>query len=102
MDNQQPDKNKEVVIKIRGLVNAFGNKIIHDHLDLDVYRGEVLGVVGGSGSGKSVLLRSIIGLIRPREGTVDVFGQSNSGEIEGSAMRKLEMRWGVLFQEGAL
>src|SRR4051812_2036511 len=95
-------KKKDVVIKVRGLVNAFGTKVIHDNLDLDVYRGEVLGVVGGSGSGKSVLLRSIIGLIRPRDGTVEVLGQSTAGEIEGPAMRRLEMRWGVLFQEGAL
>ncbi len=93
---------KEVVIKVCGLVNAFGDKVIHDHLDLDVYRGEVLGVVGGSGSGKSVLLRSIVGLIRPKEGTIEVFGQSTNGEIEGTAMRRLEMRWGVLFQDGAL
>jgi len=90
------------VIKIRGLVNGFGDKVIHDHIDLDVRRGEVLGVVGGSGSGKSVLLRSIIGLIRPKEGTVEVFGKPTNGDIEGSAMRQLEMRWGVLFQEGAL
>ena len=96
------EKKKEVVIRIRGLVNAFGDKVIHDHLDLDVYRGEVLGVVGGSGSGKSVLLRSIIGLIRPKEGTVEVLGQSTVGAVEGPAMRRLEMRWGVLFQEGAL
>jgi phospholipid/cholesterol/gamma-HCH transport system ATP-binding protein len=96
------DGKKDIVIKVRGLVNAFGDKVIHDHIDLDVYRGEVLGVVGGSGSGKSVLLRSIIGLIRPKEGTVEVFGQPTSGEIEGRAMRQLEMRWGVLFQEGAL
>jgi phospholipid/cholesterol/gamma-HCH transport system ATP-binding protein len=93
--------DKDVVIKVRGLVNGFGSKIIHDHLDLDVYRGEVLGVVGGSGSGKSVLMRSIIGLIHPLEGTINVFGQE-TGEVEGSTMRKLEMRWGVLFQEGAL
>lgn len=92
---------KDVIIKIRGLVNAFGDKIIHDHIDLDVYRGEVLGVVGGSGAGKSVLLRSIIGLIHPLEGTVEVFGRP-TGEIEGAAMRELEVRWGVLFQEGAL
>jgi phospholipid/cholesterol/gamma-HCH transport system ATP-binding protein len=91
----------EPVIKIRGLVNGFGSKIIHDHIDLDVKRGEVLGVVGGSGSGKSVLMRSIISLIRPREGTVEVFGQKTS-DVEGNGMRKLEMRWGVLFQEGAL
>ena len=95
------EKKRDVVIKVRGLVNGFGGRIIHDHIDLDVYRGEVLGVVGGSGSGKSVLLRSIIGLIRPQEGTVDVFGQ-RTGEVEGPEMRQLEMRWGVLFQEGAL
>jgi phospholipid/cholesterol/gamma-HCH transport system ATP-binding protein len=95
------EKKKDVVIKVRGLVNGFGNRIIHDHIDLDVYRGEVLGVVGGSGAGKSVLLRSIIGLIHPLEGTVDVFGQK-TGEVEGPAMQRLEMRWGVLFQEGAL
>ena len=92
---------KETVIEVRGLVNAFGSKVIHDHIDLDVYRGEVLGVVGGSGSGKSVLLRSIIGLIRPREGSVAVFGQK-TGEVEAAGMRRLEMRWGVLFQAGAL
>jgi phospholipid/cholesterol/gamma-HCH transport system ATP-binding protein len=94
-------KKKDVVIKVRGLVNGFGGKIIHDHIDLDVYRGEVLGVVGGSGAGKSVLLRSIIGLIHPLEGTVEVLGQK-TGEVEGPAMQRLEMRWGVLFQEGAL
>ncbi|HEU4550614.1 MAG TPA: ATP-binding cassette domain-containing protein [Rhizomicrobium sp.] len=91
----------DVVIRIRGLVTGFGRKVIHDHLDLDVRRGEVLGVVGGSGSGKSVLLRAIIGLIQPREGTVEVFGRK-VGEVEGAQMRRLEMRWGVLFQEGAL
>ncbi|HVV26541.1 MAG TPA: ATP-binding cassette domain-containing protein [Rhizomicrobium sp.] len=94
-------RNKEAVIHIRGLVNGFGDKILHDHIDLDVWRGEVLGVVGGSGSGKSVLLRSIIGLIRPLEGTVEVLGQP-IGDMEDPAMRALEMRWGVLFQEGAL
>ena len=67
--NRRHRAKKDVVIKIRGLVNGFGDKIIHDHLDLDVYRGEVLGVVGGSGAGKSVLLRTIIGLNQPREGT---------------------------------
>ncbi len=95
------DAKKDVVIQIRGLVNGFGSKIIHDHIDLDVYRGEVLGVVGGSGSGKSVLLRSIIGLIHPLEGEIKVFGQTTGG-VECPEMRKLEMRWGVLFQEGAL
>jgi phospholipid/cholesterol/gamma-HCH transport system ATP-binding protein len=92
----------DVVIKVRGLVNAFGGQVIHDHIDLDVRRGEVLGVVGGSGSGKSVLLRTIIGLIHSREGTVEVFGEPISADIESAPMRQLEMRWGVLFQDGAL
>jgi phospholipid/cholesterol/gamma-HCH transport system ATP-binding protein len=99
--NEKGETKKDVVIKVRGLVNAFGDKVIHDHIDLDVYRGEVLGVVGGSGAGKSVLLRSIVGLIQPKEGTIEVLGQPR-GAIEDPAMRQLEMRWGVLFQEGAL
>lgn len=99
--NQTGEANKDVVIHIEGLVTGFGKKIIHDHLNLDVYRGEVLGVVGGSGSGKSVLLRTIIGLNEPKEGIIEVFGK-HAGHAEGSRMRALEMRWGVLFQEGAL
>ena len=101
---QQTEKSpakKEAVIKIRGLVNGFGDKIIHDHIDLDVWRGEVLGVVGGSGTGKSVLMRTIIGLNKPREGSIDVFGKRTTF-AESARMRPLEMRWGVLFQEGAL
>ena len=94
-------KNKEAVIQVKGAVNAFGSKVIHDHIDLDVYRGEVLGVVGGSGSGKSVLLRTIIGLNKPAEGEITVFGKQTSF-AESTRMRALEMRWGVLFQEGAL
>jgi phospholipid/cholesterol/gamma-HCH transport system ATP-binding protein len=96
-----PEKKKEAVIKVRGLVTGFGSKIVHDHVDLDVWRGEVLGVVGGSGSGKSVLLRTIIGLNRPRQGTIEVFGKPTAF-AESGRMRSLEMRWGVLFQEGAL
>lgn len=95
------EKGGDLVIRIRGLVTGFGRKIVHDHLDLDVHRGEVLGVVGGSGSGKSVLLRTIIGLNKPREGSIEVFGR-RTGYAEGGRMRALEVRWGVLFQEGAL
>jgi phospholipid/cholesterol/gamma-HCH transport system ATP-binding protein len=91
----------EVVIKIRGLVNALGGILIHDNLDLDVRRGEILGLVGGSGSGKSVLLRSIIGLHKPSDGMIRVFGEDVS-ELQGMERRALQMRWGVLFQEGAL
>ena len=96
-----PQDKEESVIRLRGLVNGFGDKIIHDHIDLDVYRGEVLGVVGGSGAGKSVLLRSIIGLNKPLGGRIEVFGR-HTGDVEGLEMKALEMRWGVLFQEGAL
>jgi phospholipid/cholesterol/gamma-HCH transport system ATP-binding protein len=102
MEQARRDKGqKEVVIKVRGLVTGFGAKVIHDHLDLDIHRGEVLGIVGGSGSGKSVLLNTILGLNRAKEGTIEVFGEP-IGFAEGARMRALEMRWGVLFQEGAL
>ena len=74
---------------------------MHDHLDLDVYRGEVLGVVGGSGTGKSVLMRSVIGLNEYRSGTIEVFGRDIAGLSE-AGWREIEQRWGVLFQEGAL
>ncbi len=94
-------KKDDAVIKVRGLVNGFGGSIIHDHIDLDVMRGEVLGVVGGSGSGKSVLLRSIIGLNKPLEGSITVFGQETVG-METDQLRGIQLRWGVLFQEGAL
>ena len=96
----QPSQD-EVVISVRGLVTRLGGKPIHDHLDLDVKRGEVLGVVGGSGSGKSVLLRTIIGLIKPVEGEISVLGK-RLDELNDQELRALEIRWGVLFQEGAL
>jgi phospholipid/cholesterol/gamma-HCH transport system ATP-binding protein len=96
-----PAKKDDVVIRVRGLVNAFGGSVIHDHIDLDVKRGEVLGVVGGSGSGKSVLLRSIVGLNKPVAGSIKVFGQETVG-METDQLRGLQLRWGVLFQEGAL
>jgi phospholipid/cholesterol/gamma-HCH transport system ATP-binding protein len=89
------------IIQVRGLKNAFGEAVIHDNLDLDVRRGEILGVVGGSGTGKSVLMRSIIGLQTPVEGEITVFGEPTIGreETEATNIRK---RWGVLFQGGAL
>ncbi|NLY57500.1 MAG: ATP-binding cassette domain-containing protein, partial [Gammaproteobacteria bacterium] len=63
------------LVEIRGLVNRFGRQSVHENLDLDIQPGEILGVVGGSGTGKSVLLRSIVGLRRPNEGSVKVFGE---------------------------
>ncbi|MDE2464468.1 MAG: ABC transporter ATP-binding protein [Alphaproteobacteria bacterium] len=92
---------QEVVVRIRGLVNAFDENVVHDHLDLDLYRSEVLGVVGGSGTGKSVLLRSIVGLTSPKSGSIEVFGQETS-RLSPRELLAIQLRWGVLFQEGAL
>lgn len=89
------------IIKVRGLRNAFGAQVIHDKLDLDVRKGEVLGVVGGSGTGKSVLLRTIIGLNPPKHGSIEVCGV-NIGAASEAARQSVERRWGVLFQSGAL
>ena len=89
------------IIRVRDLRTQFGSQVVHDGLDLDVRRGEVLGVVGGSGTGKSVLLRAIIGLLRPRHGAIEVFGQ-NLAALSDAARRRVEERWGVLFQDGAL
>ena len=88
-------------IRIRGLVTRIGDHVLHDHIDLDVSRGEILGVVGGSGTGKSVLLRSIVGLQTPAEGSIEVLGQ-NVAELDGEELVRLQIRWGVLFQDGAL
>ncbi|HVT33537.1 MAG TPA: ATP-binding cassette domain-containing protein [Rhodanobacteraceae bacterium] len=93
--------SRETVIEVRGLRNQFGSQVVHDNLDLDVYQGEILGVVGGSGSGKSVLLRSIIGLNRPAAGSVRLFGQDML-RLPAALRSKLEQRCGVLFQNGAL
>ena len=87
----------EHVITIDGLVNRFGRQTVHDHLELKVRRDEILGVVGGSGTGKSVLLRSILGLHQPNEGVIDVLGHDIR---QGSPTP--HNKWGVLFQDGAL
>jgi phospholipid/cholesterol/gamma-HCH transport system ATP-binding protein len=95
------DGAAETVIEVRGLRNSFGDQVVHENLDLDVRRGEILGVVGGSGTGKSVLMRSIIGLQTPDEGEVRVFGQPMIGRDDTDA-RNVRRRWGILFQGGAL
>ena len=88
-------------IVVEGLVNRFGDFAVHENLDLKVRRGEILGVVGGSGTGKSVLMRSIIGLQFPQEGHIDVFGRSIT-DAEPDEVLGVRDRWGVLFQGGAL
>lgn len=89
------------VIRIRGLRTQFGTAVIHDGLDLDVHEGEVLGIVGGSGTGKSVLLRAMIGLLKPAAGRIEILGHDLAG-IDRAGRTDLESRWGVLFQDGAL
>ncbi len=91
----------EPIIVVEGLRTQFGPQVIHDNLDLEVRRGEVLGVVGGSGTGKSVLLRTIVGLNPARAGSITVFGVNAAGLSEAE-QRRLQSRWGVLFQAGAL
>ncbi|MET3713170.1 phospholipid/cholesterol/gamma-HCH transport system ATP-binding protein [Sphingomonas trueperi] len=101
MTDAARDDDREIIIRVRGLRNGFGEQIVHDGLDLDVRRGEILGVVGGSGTGKSVLMRSIIGLQTPMDGTVEVFGENTIGREETDAI-DIRKRWGILFQGGAL
>lgn len=97
MDGKQP----EIVIKVRDVVVGFGDRVVLDRISLDVRKGEILGFVGGSGSGKSVLLRTIIGLLPKRSGSIDVLGTrlDTASDVERQA---IERRWGVMFQQGAL
>ena len=92
-----PGAQDEFAIRVRDLVVGFGRQVVLDHLSLDVRRGEILGLVGASGGGKSVLMRTIIGLIPRQGGTIEVMGQSIGGRRQGAALT-----WGILFQQGAL
>jgi len=91
----------DVAIQLEGVVNAFGRHVVHDQLDLAVRRGEILGLVGGSGSGKSVLLRTVVGLRTPQGGRVRVL-DTDVYDAGPRARREVQARWGVLFQDGAL
>jgi len=91
----------DAVIRVRDLVVGFGDAPVLDRLSLDVFRGEILGFVGASGAGKSVLMRSVIGLVPKRAGSIEVFGV-DLGAAPEAARREIERRWGILFQQGAL
>ncbi|MEL6663100.1 MAG: ATP-binding cassette domain-containing protein [Pseudomonadota bacterium] len=90
-----------LAIRVRGLKTAYGSHVVHENLDLDVRTGEVMGIIGGSGSGKSVLLRAIVGLKTPSAGSVEVFGRDVT-KLEGEERDEMERRWGLMFQDGAL
>src|ERR1700721_3545496 len=92
---------REAVLRVRGLEVGCGDKLVMNGLDLDVYRGEVLGFVGASGAGKSVLTRTILGLIPKSAGTIEVYGR-DLDELNQAERDLIEQRWGVLFQQGAL
>lgn len=99
--SSSPSSTSEPLIRIRGLTTAIGDTVLHRNLDLDVRAGEVLAVVGASGSGKSVLLRAIVGLFPIEGGKITVFGQ-DLATLNPEERRQVEARWGVLFQDGAL
>ncbi len=104
MNSRSPstlEGRREVVIRVRGLKVGFGDRLVMDGLDLDLYRGEVLGFVGASGAGKSVLTRTILGLVHKQAGSIEVFGY-DMDKLEPQDRLLIGERWGVLFQEGAL
>jgi phospholipid/cholesterol/gamma-HCH transport system ATP-binding protein len=101
MAEHSVDLSKETVIKVRDLAVGFGDRLVNDGLSLDVYRGEILGVVGASGTGKSVLMRTIVGLLEKKRGTIEIFGQSMDA-VTLKKRQSIEKRWGILFQQGAL
>ena len=97
----RPPHADDVVIALRGICTRFGKAVIHENLDLDVYKGEILGLIGGSGTGKSVLLHTILGLITQAAGTVTILDicMNTASRAQKSQVRQ---HWGVLFQDGAL
>src|ERR1041384_2962746 len=94
-------RESTAIVEVRGLVNRFGHQVVHDHLDMTVEAGEVFGIVGGSGSGKSVLLRSILGLQRPQAGEVKLMGRALK-ERTPEELKEIKAGYGVTFQQGAL
>ncbi|WP_431322390.1 ABC transporter ATP-binding protein [Rhizobium sp. YTU87027] len=105
MDGQQTEtgnsEERKVVLSARGVTVGFGSKVVLDNLNLDIYRGEILGFVGASGTGKSVLMRTVLRLLPRRSGTIKILGQ-DFDQLDEPQRNALDMRLGVLFQQGAL
>ena len=100
--NARPDEDVgPPVVQIRNLWTRFGRTVVHQDLNLDIYAGEILSIVGGSGTGKTVLLRQMLGLERPSSGTVKVFGEDVSS-ASPAQLQRMRNHWGMLFQQGAL
>src|SRR5438105_3950837 len=100
--NGQGQKNgREVILSARGITVAFGSHVVLDKLDLDIFKGEILGFVGASGAGKSVLMRTILRLIPKQAGEIQILGQ-DYGRVNEDERFNLDMKLGVLFQHGAL
>jgi phospholipid/cholesterol/gamma-HCH transport system ATP-binding protein len=95
------DKRRDTVLSARGITVAFGEHVVLDNLDLDIYRGEILGFVGASGAGKSVLMRTILRLVRKRAGKINILGVDYD-DVSDDKRYSLDMKMGVLFQHGAL
>ena len=98
---EDPNGKREVILSVRDICVAFGDNTVLDHLDLDVYRGEILGFVGGSGTGKSVLMRAILRLIPRQNGVIRILGEDYD-QVDEARKFELDMSLGVLFQQGAL
>lgn len=94
-------EGRQMIIQLRDIVNQFGKQRVHDGLELDIFRGEILGLVGGSGTGKSVLVRTILGLNKARSGEI-LFSERDITTLSDSELLDIQKRWGVLFQNGAL
>ena len=101
MDALDYDSSAGPILSLRGVTTAFGSSTIHENLDLDVRQGEILGLIGGSGTGKSVLLRAILGILPMREGRVTIMGV-DMGKASTVEKNRVRNNWGVLFQDGAL
>ena len=100
-DSEKPETGTQPIIQIENLCTQFGDTVVHKDLNLTINQGEIVSLVGGSGSGKTVLLRQMLGLMQPTSGTVRVFGE-DIGKVSTQHLQQLRNRWGMLFQQGAL